>query len=87
MLTERYRQPLRHPVYVTPGDQLNVTPRDPISGQEYKFTESIERRMVIDTIVVFDVSDLGVDGVGAAFCGISVDSMDQNWLVEHDCFQ
>jgi len=67
-MKERNRYKLPHPVSVFPGDKFicSVTEK----GQCYEFREDVGRKMVIDTILTFDVDEelLGLeDGIGAVF--------------------
>lgn len=63
----RHRFP---PVHAEPGDSLLCQVNDYKGGKFYQHQENLGRKMVIDTIVTFDVDapTLGlVDGIGAIF--------------------
>lgn len=69
-MRERQRYKLPHPVHIEPGDHLVCRVDDREKKKAYQFTENCGRKMVIDTVVTFDVDEpmLGlVDGIGAIF--------------------
>jgi len=69
-MRERQRHKLPHPVHIEPGDILVCRVQDRKRGKEYQYQENIGRKMIIDTVITFDVDKpmLGlVDGIGAIF--------------------
>lgn len=69
-MKERQRHKLPHAVHIEPEDILTCTVDDKETKKTYEFREKIGHRLVVDTIVTFDVDEpvLGlVDGIGAIF--------------------
>lgn len=69
-MRERQRHKLPQPVHIEPGDVLVCSVDDRKAMKTYQFQEKIGRRLIVDTIVTFDVDEpvLGlVDGIGAIF--------------------
>lgn len=69
-MRERQRNKLDCPVHIHPSDRLQCRVYDRKTKKTHVFTEVIGRKMVVDTIVTFDVDEpvLGlVDGIGAVF--------------------
>ncbi len=69
MITERLRHTLPVPVHIEQGDMLECTIQDRETMRQYGYRQKIDRSMVVDTLVTFDVSDeLGLAvGVGGVF--------------------
>jgi hypothetical protein len=57
---ERARDKFSYPIYLRPGDTLQVTFKEPGKPDRIVFDTPTERTMVIDEIAVFDL----VDGAG-----------------------
>ncbi len=69
-MKERQRSKLAHTVCLLPGDKLRCTVHDRKSGLKQQFEEDIGRKVLVDTVVTFDVDEpiLGLsDGIGAIF--------------------
>lgn len=70
MIKERQRHKLSRDVHIMPGDMLICRIQDRKSNVEHKFTERIDRSIIVDTVITFDIDEpiLGlVDGIGAIF--------------------
>lgn len=69
-MRERQRNRLTAPVEIYPDDTLRCSVYDRKTKRHHEFSETIGRRMTVDTVVTFDVDEpvLGlVDGIGAIF--------------------